>query len=159
MKPRHRNWLVYMVQINLIVWNYHHQIKKRTFRRTEVFQATYSDCQVERPDRTKKRGLILIGFQIVPSEACLAGKAGIGSETSHRLNPQSRNPFDPQKQKRLLKSEKPSCALGRIRTLNPQSRNLVFYPVELRVHLSGFVTIIRNLFHIYFDTLIRKLVF
>ena len=24
-------------------------------------------------------------------------------------------------------------ALGRIRTLNPQSRNLVFYPVELRV--------------------------
>ena len=25
------------------------------------------------------------------------------------------------------------CAPGRIRTLNPQSRNLVFYPVELRV--------------------------
>lgn len=25
------------------------------------------------------------------------------------------------------------CALGRIRTLNPQSRNLIFYPVELRV--------------------------
>ena len=27
------------------------------------------------------------------------------------------------------------CARGRIRTLNPQSRNLVFYPVELRMHL------------------------
>ena len=27
-------------------------------------------------------------------------------------------------------------ALGRIRTLNPQSRNLVFYPVELRVPLK-----------------------
>ena len=26
------------------------------------------------------------------------------------------------------------CALGRIRTLNPRSRNPVFYPVELRVH-------------------------
>lgn len=26
------------------------------------------------------------------------------------------------------------CARGRIRTLNPQSRNLVFYPVELRMH-------------------------
>ncbi len=24
------------------------------------------------------------------------------------------------------------CARGRIRTLNPQSRNLIFYPVELR---------------------------
>ncbi len=29
---------------------------------------------------------------------------------------------------------KPLSALGRIRTLNPQSRNLIFYPVELRVH-------------------------
>ena len=29
-------------------------------------------------------------------------------------------------------------ALGRIQTLNPQSRNLVFYPVELRVHFTAF---------------------
>jgi hypothetical protein len=27
----------------------------------------------------------------------------------------------------------PICALGRIRTLNPRSRNPIFYPVELRV--------------------------
>ena len=28
-------------------------------------------------------------------------------------------------------------AFGRIRTLNPQSRNLVFYPVELRTHIKA----------------------
>ena len=27
------------------------------------------------------------------------------------------------------------CDLGRVRTCNPQSRNLIFYPVELRSHL------------------------
>ena len=37
------------------------------------------------------------------------------------------------------------CAPGRIRTLNPQSRNLVFYPVELRVQLYVFVKRIANL--------------
>ena len=30
--------------------------------------------------------------------------------------------------------KKAFCASGRIWTLNPQSRNLVFYPVELRMH-------------------------
>jgi hypothetical protein len=31
---------------------------------------------------------------------------------------------------------KKKCDHGRIRTLNPQSRNLIFYPVELRSHLT-----------------------
>ena len=30
-------------------------------------------------------------------------------------------------------SKKMFCAPGRIRTPNPQSRNLIFYPIELRV--------------------------
>ena len=38
------------------------------------------------------------------------------------------------KKKPRLSSE--LCALGRIRTLNPQSRNLIFYPVELRVRIT-----------------------
>ena len=37
-------------------------------------------------------------------------------------------------QKKGLLIQKAFCASGRIWTLNPQSRNLVFYPVELRMH-------------------------
>gem|GEM_PF-5384842 len=36
-----------------------------------------------------------------------------------------------------------NSALGRIRTLNPQSRNLVFYPVELRVHFQFWIANIK----------------
>lgn len=38
--------------------------------------------------------------------------------------------------------ESPFCAPGRIRTLNPQSRNLVFYPVELRVPVLAKVALV-----------------
>jgi hypothetical protein len=37
------------------------------------------------------------------------------------------------------------CALGRIRTLNPQSRNLVFYPVELRMHFPSKKSFLNNI--------------
>ena len=36
----------------------------------------------------------------------------------------------------LLDQKREFSAPGRIRTLNPQSRNLVFYPVELRALLE-----------------------
>ena len=37
------------------------------------------------------------------------------------------------KQKAACHGQAAWCARGRIRTLNPQSRNLIFYPVELRM--------------------------
>jgi hypothetical protein len=40
-----------------------------------------------------------------------------------------------------LANERP-CALGRIRTLNPRSRNPIFYPVELRVQYSQLLLLI-----------------
>lgn len=46
------------------------------------------------------------------------------------------------------------CALGRIRTLNPQSRNLVFYPVELRVQKRiANIEIYLMFFEFYFHTI------
>src|SRR5690606_25563968 len=39
-----------------------------------------------------------------------------------------------ENKKRLRQLSKPRSTRGRIRTLNPQSRNLIFYPIELRSH-------------------------
>lgn|GEM_PF-3412696 len=57
-------------------------------------------------------------------------------------------------------------ARGRIRTLNPQSRNLIFYPVELRMHagLSGqcltghkfsIITLLLKRFALFLQLLLR----
>ncbi len=78
---------------------------------------------------------------LTKKESLPYGKLKVHSEGFDRsgvphLNPQSFT-ISLILQKRKPSVWKASSALGRIRTLNPQSRNLVFYPVELRVQKTA----------------------